>query len=90
MCTTFSHKYKNITQNGQNQSCDTIALKRRYLTCRAAHRSADAADGGGGAEHGRDGAAGGVGEASREQEENEARHKQQRGHDDVPCKANRS
>ena len=30
MCTTFSHKFKNITQNGQNQSCDTIALKQRY------------------------------------------------------------
>ena len=31
MCTTFSHKVKNITQNGQNQSCDTIALKRRSV-----------------------------------------------------------
>ena len=31
MCTTFSHNFKNITQNGQNQSCDTIALKRRYV-----------------------------------------------------------
>ena len=31
MCTTFSHKFKNITQNGQNQSCDTIALKRRHV-----------------------------------------------------------
>ena len=29
MCTTFSHNFKNITQNGQNHSCDTIALKRR-------------------------------------------------------------
>ena len=29
MCTTFSHNFKDITQNGQNQSCDTIALKRR-------------------------------------------------------------
>ena len=28
MCTTFSHNFKNINQNGQNQSCDTIALKR--------------------------------------------------------------
>ena len=27
MCNTFSHKFKNITQDGQNQSCDTIALK---------------------------------------------------------------
>ena len=31
MCTTFSHNLKNITQNGQNHSCDTIALKRRYV-----------------------------------------------------------
>ena len=31
MCTTLSHNLKNITQNGQNQSCDTIALKRRTL-----------------------------------------------------------
>ena len=31
MFTTFSHNFKNITQNGQNQSCDTIALKRRYI-----------------------------------------------------------
>ena len=30
MCTTFSHNSKNITQNGQNQNCDAIALKRRY------------------------------------------------------------
>ena len=28
---TFSHNFKNITQNGQNHSCDTIALKRRYI-----------------------------------------------------------
>ena len=31
MCTTFSHNFKNITQKGQNHSCDTIALKRRYI-----------------------------------------------------------
>ena len=31
MFTTFTHNFKNITQNGQNQSCDTIALKRRYI-----------------------------------------------------------
>ena len=31
MSTTFSHNFKNITQNGQNHSCDTIALKRRYV-----------------------------------------------------------
>ena len=31
MCTTFSHNFKNITQKGQNQSCDTIALKRRFV-----------------------------------------------------------
>ena len=31
MCMTFSHNFKNITQNGQNQSCDTIALKRRIV-----------------------------------------------------------
>ena len=29
MCMTFSHNFKNKTQNFQNQSCDTIALKRR-------------------------------------------------------------
>ena len=29
MCATFSPNFKNITQNGQIQSCDTIALKRR-------------------------------------------------------------
>ena len=31
MCTTFNHNFKNISQNGQNQSCDTIALKRRNV-----------------------------------------------------------
>ena len=31
MCTTFSHTFKNITQNGQNHSCDTIVLKRRNV-----------------------------------------------------------
>ena len=31
MCITFSHNFKNITQKGQNQSCDTIALKRRHV-----------------------------------------------------------
>ena len=31
MCTTFSHNFKNITQKGQNHSCDTIALKRRFV-----------------------------------------------------------
>ena len=29
MCTTFSHKFKTITQNDQNHSCDTIA--RRHV-----------------------------------------------------------
>ena len=28
---TFSLNFKNITQNGQNQSCDTFALKRRFM-----------------------------------------------------------
>ena len=28
---TFSHNFKNITQNDHNQSCDTIALKRRFV-----------------------------------------------------------
>ena len=27
MCTTFSLNFKKITQNFQNHSCDTIALK---------------------------------------------------------------
>ena len=31
MCTTFSHNFKNIIQEGQNHSCDTIALKRRII-----------------------------------------------------------
>ena len=31
MCMSFSHNFRNITQNGQNQSCDTIALKRRHV-----------------------------------------------------------
>ena len=34
MCTTFSHNFKNIIQNGQNQSCDTIALNRRIVSFR--------------------------------------------------------
>ena len=35
MCMTFSHNFKSITQNGQNHSCDTIALKRRItLVCK--------------------------------------------------------
>ena len=36
MCTTFSHNFKNITQKGQNHSCYTIAVKRRYQTVTAA------------------------------------------------------
>ena len=31
MCMTFSHNFKNKTQHDQNQSCDTIALKRRFV-----------------------------------------------------------
>ena len=31
MCRSFSHNFKNITQKCQNQSCDTIALKRRII-----------------------------------------------------------
>ena len=41
MCTTLSHNFKNITQKGQNHSCDTIALKRRYVSSKKVNDFAD-------------------------------------------------
>ena len=31
MCMNLSHNFKKKTQNGQNRSCDTIALKQRCV-----------------------------------------------------------